>query len=64
MNYIHKPSFAKFCVVFFNKHKIPFTINHKNKLIYEFCFKIVRYISTIYFCDKAKGTTYGSKYKQ
>ena len=26
--------------------------------------EIVGYISTIYFCDKAKGTTYRSKYKQ
>ena len=26
--------------------------------------EIVEYISTIYFCDKGKGTTYRSKYKQ
>jgi len=26
--------------------------------------KGVGYISTIYFCNKAKGTTYRSKYKQ
>ena len=48
----------------FNQCKIPFTVYHKNKLKYEIYFKIVGYISTIYFCDKTKGTIHKSKNKQ
>ena len=41
-----------------------FTVYHKNKLKYEIYFKIVEYISTIYFYDKTKGTIHKSKNKQ